>query len=85
MKSFPEPIQAFIRVFSRLPALGPRAATRLAFYITNADPQFRQELLSALSGLQSMDRCPRCFFIKHTHEQLCSICSNATRNKNRRN
>ncbi|MEK7086662.1 MAG: recombination protein RecR, partial [Patescibacteria group bacterium] len=28
----PEPIQKFIDSFSRLPSIGPRLATRLAFY-----------------------------------------------------
>jgi recombination protein RecR len=81
MKSFPEPIQSFIRAFSRLPALGPRAATRLAFYIINADPNLRAELLASLSGLHTMDRCPRCFFVKQASEPLCSICANSARDK----
>ena len=31
----PKPIKKFIDAFSQLPALGPRQATRLAFFLTS--------------------------------------------------
>lgn len=77
----PDPIKKFIEVFSKLPSLGPRMATRLAFYLTQIDKNDLQELESALSGLKKIDRCHACLFLK-SGGALCSICSDPTRDKN---
>jgi recombination protein RecR len=76
----PEPIKKFIEVFSKLPAIGPRMATRLSFYLSNLDKNNLKELEEALGGLKSISRCPNCFFLKSGGE-LCSICSDEGRNK----
>ena len=77
---FPEPIQKFIDVFSRLPSIGPRMATRLAFYLVGLDKATRTNLESALAHLNTLDRCPRCFFLKSQKSALCDICSDTRRN-----
>ena len=75
----PDPIQNFIEHFSKLPSIGPRMATRLAFYLANLDKQSLQNLDTALSDLKKLDRCPRCFFIKNEDQRLCRICENPKR------
>lgn len=76
----PEPIKKFIEVFSRLPAIGPRMATRLSFYLSGLDKNGLKELEDALSGLKNISRCPNCFFLK-SGGSLCSICSDGKREK----
>ena len=74
------PIQRFIDVFSKLPSLGPRFATRLAFYIVNQEKSKREELIAALTLLNNVNRCERCFFLKMDTETLCDICGDKKRN-----
>ncbi len=78
----PKTIQDFIRTFSRLPSMGPRQATRLAFFLTSLDKATLQELEYALHALQEMDRCSECFFLKQRGERLCAICADAHRAEN---
>lgn len=75
----PLPIKNFVEIFSRLPSVGPRAATRLSFHILNLDAGPRRRLLEALNGLDSLDRCPDCFFVKEKESKVCAICSDKSR------
>ena len=82
----PEPIKKFIDYFSALPSLGPRQATRLAFYILRQGKTTIAELASALHGLTNIKTCSQCFFPYEiskkyigSKENLCSICSNDAR------
>lgn len=76
----PPPIKQFIEAFSKLPSLGPRAATRLAFYITKLGKNEIAELERALGGLKNLSRCGRCFFLKDETKEFCEICANPKRN-----
>ncbi len=76
----PEPIKKFIEVFSKLPAIGPRMATRLSFYLSSLDKNGLKELEDALSDLKKINRCPNCFFIK-CGGHFCPICSDPKRDK----
>lgn len=76
----PSQIRQFIEKFSRLPSIGPRLATRLSFYILGLSKTERQELELALRGLNTLDRCPRCFFLKSEGKPLCDICADPRRN-----
>ena len=75
----PSPIKNFIAVFSRLPGLGPRAATRLAFYVASLDRQSLENLIESLSRMRGLSRCPKCFSIKEEQRPLCAICGDNSR------
>jgi recombination protein RecR len=75
----PESIQRFIERFSRLPSIGPRLATRLAFHLAGRDAVSIEELATSIRALAALERCPRCFFFKQTGAPLCSICANPGR------
>lgn len=75
----PEAIQKFIEVFSKLPSIGPRLATRLAFYLSNLDDNNLQNLQLAIQGIQSLTRCERCFSLKDKDQKHCPICSDPER------
>lgn len=75
----PDPIKNFIELFSRLPSVGPRLATRLAFYLVGRDSSSISSLEEAVKGLKKLDRCQKCFFLKNSDKKLCDICSDTKR------
>ena len=75
----PKPIQDFIDLFSKLPSIGPRLASRLAFHIISLGKSERSALEEALRGIHSLDRCDRCFFPKLPDEKFCIVCSDEKR------
>lgn len=73
-----EPVVRLIEAFSRLPGIGPKTASRLAFYLLRASKEEALDLAEALQDLK--DRivlCARCFNI--SEDRLCSICTDETR------
>jgi len=76
----PDQIKKFVAAFAALPSIGPRQATRLAFYIKNLGPAAARELADAISGLVSITTCPTCF--NAIENESCSICQNPQRRKN---
>lgn len=75
----PDPVQKFIEAFSKLPSIGPRMATRLAFYLVGLPRGELQKLEAAFSGLKNLGRCPQCFFI--SAGGLCHVCRDPKRDK----
>lgn len=79
----PDSIQKFVKIVSYLPSIGPRQATRLAFYLISLGKNEIEELSQAIAGLKDIERCPECFFIsennKFTSSPSCPICSNPNR------
>lgn len=72
-------IQEFVEAFSKLPSIGPRQATRLAFYLVNSGTHRIKHLGSALSRLEHIKICARCFFVHQNGEGLCNICKDPGR------
>lgn len=75
----PENIQKFIRLFSRLPSIGPRQATRLAFRLIQNGSAHITELGDALQELAQVKTCAHCFFVHTNPGPLCSLCQDAHR------
>lgn len=75
----PKPIQSFIDLFAKLPSIGPRQATRLAFYIKNLGEGTIADLARAIDDLRIVKTCPRCFFSYLGDSELCFVCSNPQR------
>lgn len=75
----PRPIKRFIDAFSQLPALGPRQATRLAFYLSSLPKATLDELEKSLKELKNLEKCERCFFLKESGSKFCQICSDPKR------
>lgn len=61
MAALPPPIQRLVRAFTRLPGIGEKTATRLAFHLTRSDPDDARELARALESL-------------HEELRVCSVC-----------
>ena len=77
----PHHIKRFVDLFSELPSLGPRQATRLGFYIKSLGAASIKELAAAIVGLIDVCTCKQCFFTYETagaeiNGGLCHICEN---------
>lgn len=78
MKSLPQALQQLIDSLSRLPGIGRKTATRLAFHIMNSDPGESEALSTAIERVRSEIRtCCRCF--NFSEQELCSICKDTNR------
>ncbi len=76
----PEPIQKLINSFERLPGIGPKSASRLAFFLLRAPEDISQELSEALNGLKGkIAFCEECFNITEAGRSHCEICENPKR------
>ncbi len=77
----PTNIRIFVEAWKKLPGLGPRAATRLAFHVAAMNPEERNALQRSLEALNELDACPECFSQKEKGRPACAICANPERKK----
>jgi len=80
MTQLPEPIKKVIEVLSRLPSIGPRQATRLAFHLINQGENAVRSLAYDIDKLKKIKICEHCFFIHMNSGRLCDICEDKSRN-----
>ncbi len=74
----PEPIERLVKALRRLPGVGEKTATRLAFFLLAAPENYTGELAQAIGRLRSDIRlCEECFNL--TAQSPCEICRDATR------
>jgi len=83
----PESINRFIEKLSELPSLGPRQATRVAFYLLRSGENNIKELGDAIHDMRNIKTCTRCFFIHQSESAgngggLCDICRDPRRVSN---
>ena len=80
MASLPAPIQDLITAFERLPGVGPKTASRLAFFLLRAPDDVSGQLATALAALKSATgMCETCFNITLAGQTQCEICANPRR------
>ena len=76
----PESLQSLINALERLPGIGPKSASRLAFYFLRAPEEVSQDLASALANLKANTTlCQDCFNITEAGRERCEICESAQR------
>jgi len=78
MQPLAEPVSNLIDAFSQLPGIGPKTATRLAYYLLRSDEAVAIKLARALEELkQRTVFCSVCFNI--ADQDPCAICDNQQR------
>ena len=78
MHVFPKALQKLITELAKLPSIGEKSASRLAYHFVVTDPALAKSTAEAL--LHAVDEvllCEKCFFL--TEERLCRICSDSSR------
>ena len=83
----PKPIKDFINIFSKLPGIGPRQTTRLAFWLLHQKKELQNDFYRTFTNLFSKTQvCPNCFFVsekeqekKSSDDKLCKICKDSQR------
>ena len=82
MPILPEPVQNLITAFERLPGIGPKSASRLAFYMLRASEEVSQQLAEALLAINTATAfCQECFNITLSDQKTCQICTDSERDK----
>lgn len=80
MAILPAPVQNLINALSRLPGVGPKTASRLAFYLLREHDDLTGQLAQALTELKSATgTCKICHNITLASQELCEICANPQR------
>jgi len=83
---YPEPIERLIERLSKLPGIGRKSATRLAFFLLNSRQSYVTELSRSIAEVKEKVRlCSTCFNItdidpchicrdeKRSHDMLCVV------------
>lgn len=79
MSSYAKPIDHLIESLTRLPGIGRKTASRLAFHILRSTPIEARELAKAILDVKEKIRlCSICFNL--TDEDPCRICRDERRN-----
>jgi recombination protein RecR len=76
----PQSIQSLINSLERLPGIGPKSASRLAFYLLRATDDVSDDLALALANLKKNTAfCQECFNITEAGRERCEICESSKR------
>jgi len=76
----PDSLQSLINALERLPGIGPKSASRLAFFFLRAPEEVSQDLASALANLKANTTlCQECFNITEAGRERCEICESSQR------
>lgn len=80
MTSFPPSIQKLIGQISKLPEIGPRAATRLVLHLINQSQADLDNLSGSIKGVKDeIHLCRQCFNLGPKSNHFCSICQDKKR------
>ncbi|MBK8170356.1 MAG: recombination protein RecR [Sandaracinaceae bacterium] len=73
-----DPIDELIQLLARLPGIGERTATRLAFYVLGSEREYGAQLGASLSHIHSrVKRCVQCG--NYGADEVCAICKDPRR------
>lgn len=80
MQQLAEPVTKVIDAFSRLPGIGPKSASRLAYFLLRSDSAIALDLAQALEELKAKTLfCAACHNI--ADRDPCGICAEAQRDR----
>ena len=80
MKLLPDPLQKLVLALERLPGIGPKTASRLAFYLLRSSNEVADDLACALQNFKkSISQCSVCFNFTLSGQELCEVCASPER------
>ena len=80
MAAFPPSLLQLVRELSKLPSIGEKSATRLAYHLINNQRNNVGALVLALQNASTkIKHCNKCFFL--CEDELCEICRNPARDE----
>jgi recombination protein RecR len=78
MAALPVPLKRLVEQLSRLPGIGEKSATRLAFFVLRSDDAYADALAEAIRGLKREIRlCSQC--LGFTEQDPCALCADPRR------
>jgi recombination protein RecR len=78
MAAMPVPLRRLVEQLTRLPGVGEKSATRLAFFLLRSDTEYAQALADAITALKREIRlCSRC--LGFTEQEPCALCADPRR------
>jgi recombination protein RecR len=79
---YPAPLQNLIEYFLKFPGIGPKQATRFAFFLLQENEMYRKSLARAVAELgKNVGVCKQCYHsIEPSIKTLCEICNDKKRN-----
>lgn len=73
-------LEQLVTLLSRLPGVGKKSATRIAWHLLRADPAYPKALSEAITALTDSVRfCPICG--SYTEVEPCEVCASFTRDR----
>jgi recombination protein RecR len=82
MAVLPLPVNNLISALERLPGIGPKTASRLAFFLLRSPDEISQQLAAALQDIKkATGACRRCFHITLVEQEYCDICQDSRRDE----
>ena len=82
MSVLPKSVEQVIEEFSRLPGVGPKSASRMAYHYIRSPNKDASKLASALNEMEEhVEYCKDCFNV--TDKKVCDLCSSPLRKKNK--
>ncbi|MGC8765759.1 MAG: recombination mediator RecR [Brevinematia bacterium] len=79
---YPQSILNFIKIFSRLPGIGPKSSERIAFFILSQPDEFAVKLSESIRNIRKeTKKCSLCGNIDV--KDPCSICSDSSRDQSK--
>jgi len=76
----PDPIQNLVLALERLPGIGPKTASRLAFFLLRSPQDISGQLAEALTDFKGkIAFCQECFNITSAGRERCEICESGLR------
>jgi len=76
----PDSLENLIHSLERLPGIGPKTASRLAFFLLRAPEDLAAGLAEALTDLKTKTAfCSQCFHITSAGRERCEICDSQQR------
>jgi recombination protein RecR len=78
--TLPKPVSRLIEEFQRLPGIGPKTASRLAYHLLRVPEEQARSLGQVLLDLRAQTRfCSVCFNITDTATDPCAVCRDPQR------